>query len=107
MEQSALTVNEFLARNRISRSTWFKLRRAGRAPRVMELGAAMRISLAAEAEWQRRMEAETESAAGRLAAERRGARRRLHRPATSPRRRRGDDRSRPGDWGEGRDQCAR
>jgi predicted DNA-binding transcriptional regulator AlpA len=46
------TIREFCARNKISKSTFYKLKERGLAPREMELGRAIRISAKAEADWQ-------------------------------------------------------
>ena len=60
-EQQVFTVSEFCIRNRISRPTFFKLMRNGRGPRVMRLGHIARISIDAERDWRKAMEAEAAS----------------------------------------------
>jgi hypothetical protein len=52
-----LTIDEFCARNRISRGMYYKLRGKGKAPREMNIGARRAISPEAEADWRRAMEA--------------------------------------------------
>lgn len=56
-DQDCYTVAEFCTRNRISRSTFYALRAEGRGPRVMRVGAAVRISREAAAAWRAQMEA--------------------------------------------------
>jgi hypothetical protein len=72
-ERSAFTVDQFCVRNQISKSSWFKLRRAGLAPRVLMIGNSARITREAEAAWQRRMERAAEGREERLRVERRRA----------------------------------
>jgi hypothetical protein len=80
-EPQAFTVDEFCARNRISHTTFFKLKAQNRAPRMMHLGAAVRISIEAERDWRAAREAPTDTearliakeAAARIAASRRAA----------------------------------
>lgn len=48
------TLAEFCERNRLSRTTLFKLRRAGRGPTIMPY-AGGRISAAAETAWRKEM----------------------------------------------------
>jgi hypothetical protein len=53
---SSFTVDEFCARNRLSLPKYHKLKNEGRGPAEMRLGLQMvRISAAAEVEWQQRM----------------------------------------------------
>jgi hypothetical protein len=63
-----LTIREFLERNRISKTTFHKLRIRGLGPRQMICG---RITPQAEADWRLRMEEEAASAEAQLAAARR------------------------------------
>jgi|GEM_PF-2942416 len=54
---AAFTRREFCAAHRMSESAYFELKRAGRGPREMRLGArGVRITKEAAAEWRRRME---------------------------------------------------
>lgn len=70
----AFSIAEFCKRNRISAPTFYKLKNAGRGPRIMDLGQrAQRISLQAEADWQRAMEAAANSEAAQLEKARRKA----------------------------------
>jgi len=55
-ERAAFTISEFCRRHGISRPTYFKERDLGRGPKEMRFGAVVRISSAAEAEWQRERE---------------------------------------------------
>src|SRR5436190_21842544 len=52
IERQAFTIREFCKRNRIAPSTFFKLKAKNRAPRLMTLGRAIRISAEAERAWQ-------------------------------------------------------
>jgi hypothetical protein len=52
LEQQAFTISEFCARNRISLTTFHKLRKEGRAPRLMRFGHTARISIEAERDWR-------------------------------------------------------
>jgi hypothetical protein len=51
-----LTVREFLVRNRLSPSFFFRMRAAGEGPRVLMIGRRTLITLAAEREWRSRYE---------------------------------------------------
>jgi hypothetical protein len=64
MDDYSDTINEFCQREKICRSTFYNLRRAGKAPRVMLVGSKMRISPEARLDWHRDREAEA-AAAGR------------------------------------------
>jgi hypothetical protein len=48
LEPQAFSIAEFCARNRISLSTFHKLKNQGQGPRLMCLGRAIRISIEAE-----------------------------------------------------------
>ena len=51
-ERGSYSIKEFLARNQLSESQYYKLRRQGRGPRVMSVGACgVRISRQAELDW--------------------------------------------------------
>jgi hypothetical protein len=52
VEPQAFSIAEFCARNRISLSTFHKLKNQGRGPRLMCLGRAIRISVEAERDWR-------------------------------------------------------
>src|SRR4029079_5824108 len=52
LEPQAFSIAEFCARNRISLSTFHKLKSQGRGPRLMCLGRAIRISIEAERDWR-------------------------------------------------------
>jgi predicted DNA-binding transcriptional regulator AlpA len=54
----ALSIAEFCASHGISKSTFFKLRRDGDAPRVMQIGSRVLISVEAGAEWRKERERE-------------------------------------------------
>lgn len=47
-----LTVPEFCAAHRISRSLFYKLEKNGEGPRITKVGRAARITPAAAAEWR-------------------------------------------------------
>lgn len=51
-EKEALSIPEFCHRNDISKSTFYKLKKQGRGPRIMRLGRAHRITPAAEQDWR-------------------------------------------------------
>ncbi|MDA9482954.1 hypothetical protein XI07_13120 [Bradyrhizobium sp. CCBAU 11445] len=53
------TIDEFCQRQRFSRSLYYKLERAGKGPRKMQLLGCVRISEEAEREWVKAREAET------------------------------------------------
>jgi hypothetical protein len=56
LPEGAMTIDEFCRAFRISRSLFYKLRKNGQAPVVMDAGKPL-ISFAAAAEWRRRREA--------------------------------------------------
>jgi predicted DNA-binding transcriptional regulator AlpA len=51
-----LSIAEFCAANGIGKTTFFKLRRNGKAPRVMPIGSRVLISVEAAADWRRARE---------------------------------------------------
>jgi excisionase family DNA binding protein len=51
-----LTIEEFCARNRISKQFYYKLRAKGQAPTEMRLGTRVLISKEAAEEWRRRLQ---------------------------------------------------
>lgn len=55
------TIDEFCQRQRFSRSLYYKLERAGKGPRKMQLLGCVRISEDAEREWVKAREAETQA----------------------------------------------
>jgi len=58
-EAVALTVNEFCASIGLSRGMYQKLKRAGRGPKEMRIGRAIRISTASANAWMRERESKT------------------------------------------------
>lgn len=56
MTNSDMTIPEWCDKHRISRSMFYKLRNAGRGPRVNKIGRRTTISALADAEWSTRME---------------------------------------------------
>jgi hypothetical protein len=54
--EGAFTIDEFCRAFRLSRSMFYKLRKAGQAPVIMDAGKPL-ISYAAAAEWRRAREA--------------------------------------------------
>jgi predicted DNA-binding transcriptional regulator AlpA len=54
-----MTLNTFLRRNEISRSTFYKLKKAGLAPREIHIGRAVYISSREERKWTEKMGAAT------------------------------------------------
>jgi hypothetical protein len=63
MEHSAFTINEFCARNKLSRSKFYQIRRKGLGPREMEIDGLRRITAEAEAAWKKANEAATQQTA--------------------------------------------
>lgn len=57
-EDNVMTLETFLQRNKLSRSTYYAMRRAGQGPVEMRIGRSIRISYRAERKWTRLMEAE-------------------------------------------------
>lgn len=51
-DRQAFTIQEFCFRNGISVCTFYKLKEQDRAPRLMLLGRAIRISIEAERDWR-------------------------------------------------------
>jgi hypothetical protein len=59
MPESSLTIPEFCAVEKFSRSLFYKLKKQGKGPRTYAAGAVQRITPEAHQEWRRAMEAET------------------------------------------------
>jgi hypothetical protein len=59
MSKSAQTINEFCEDNRICRATYYNLRKSGRGPKIIKIGAKTIITDENAAEWRARMQAET------------------------------------------------
>jgi predicted DNA-binding transcriptional regulator AlpA len=59
----ALTIAEFCAAYRISRSTFYNLMRQHLGPDVMKVGSRTLVSIEAASDWHRRLETRTRSAA--------------------------------------------
>jgi hypothetical protein len=55
-ERSAFTISEFCARNHITKPTYYKMRAVGLGPDEMRIDDIVRITVAAEARWQRARE---------------------------------------------------
>lgn len=53
----AYTIPEWCALRKISRATFYNLIKAGKAPRTMKIGRAVRISEEADRDWVRACEA--------------------------------------------------
>jgi hypothetical protein len=68
-EPQAFSIPEFCVRNRISLSTFHKLKGQGRGPRLMCLGRALRISIEAERDWRGAREKPEGAEAERIARE--------------------------------------
>jgi predicted DNA-binding transcriptional regulator AlpA len=60
--RTALSVAEFCMAHGLSRSSYYKFRRAGDGPDEMKLGARTLISVEAAEAWRRRMEEKTRAA---------------------------------------------
>ena len=61
--ETSYTIDEFCEAERISRGMFYKLRRQGKAPRLFNVGASVRISPEARREWRQRLEAEASQGA--------------------------------------------
>ena len=61
--RDAFGVDEFAARNGLSRGTLYNLWQRGEGPRYMQVGKRRLISCEAAAEWRRRMERRADKAA--------------------------------------------
>jgi predicted DNA-binding transcriptional regulator AlpA len=68
--RTAFSPEEFCSRNGISMATFWKLRDAGRAPKLMYLGRIIRISAEAERAWQIARENPTAKEAAEIARKR-------------------------------------
>jgi predicted DNA-binding transcriptional regulator AlpA len=55
-EQDAMSIGEFCQRHGISRSSFYLLKKASEAPRLMQVGDRVLISKEAAAEWRRERE---------------------------------------------------
>ena len=56
--KGALTIDEFCEAHDLSRAFFYQLRKSGRGPRMMQVGARRLISIEAAADWRRQMETE-------------------------------------------------
>ena len=61
--RAAFTIDEWCQRRRMSRGSYYKLRKSGKAPRLHYALTKPLISLEADAEWQREREAEASGGA--------------------------------------------
>jgi predicted DNA-binding transcriptional regulator AlpA len=64
----ALSISDFCARNNISRSFFYKLKKRGKAPRTMHVGGRQIISPDAERDWRLEREREAAEAQSRSSA---------------------------------------
>ena len=62
----ALSISQFCARNNISRSFFYKLKKRRKAPRTMDVGGRQIISPDAERDWRQERERDAAEAACRL-----------------------------------------
>lgn len=62
MEKATYTLAQFMEGHNVSRTHFYRLQKAGRAPRLMRIGRRVLVSAEAAAEWRKRMEAETANA---------------------------------------------
>lgn len=58
MDRQAYTIPEFCDAFGISRATFYELEKAGKGPRTMMIGTAVRIRVKSAEEWARQREAE-------------------------------------------------
>jgi predicted DNA-binding transcriptional regulator AlpA len=63
-EQDAMSLGEFCSRHGISRSSYYLLKKAGEAPRLMQVGDRVLISREAAADWRRERELEKSTRGG-------------------------------------------
>ncbi|WP_082173204.1 helix-turn-helix transcriptional regulator [Methylobacterium platani] len=54
----SLTIHEWCERHKLSRASFYNLLKAGKAPRIMKVGAAVRITDDADRDWCRAREAD-------------------------------------------------
>ena len=57
----SLTILEWCERHKLSRASFYNLMKAGKAPRIMKVGSAVRITDDADRDWCRAREAEAVS----------------------------------------------
>jgi predicted DNA-binding transcriptional regulator AlpA len=57
VDRRASSIDEFCIAHGISRAMFYKIRKQGRAPRIMTVGSRQLISDEAAAEWRQSMEA--------------------------------------------------
>jgi predicted site-specific integrase-resolvase len=57
------TIDEWCQKNRLSRSTFYKLKKAGKGPRLAKVLDAVRITEEADKDWVKAREAEAMEAA--------------------------------------------
>jgi hypothetical protein len=62
-EKAARTIDEFCARNSISRPMFYKLKKQGKAPRLAYVGTKPLITDQSEKDWHREREAATQNKA--------------------------------------------
>lgn len=63
MERATYTLAQFMEGHNVSRTHFYRLQKAGMAPRMMRVGRRVLISAEAAAEWRKRMEDVTASQA--------------------------------------------
>ena len=61
-DRKALSIDDFCAEHSLSRSLYYKMRKAGTGPIEMKVGARTLLSVEAAAAWRRRMEKAGEAA---------------------------------------------
>jgi hypothetical protein len=57
MNEDSMSLNDFCDRHGISRASFYLLKKAGEAPRLMQVGGRVLISREAAAAWRREREA--------------------------------------------------
>ena len=58
-EVSAYTIQQFCDTHNLAVSTFFKIQKEGKGPRVYKAGRRVYISVEAASDWRKRMESET------------------------------------------------
>lgn len=54
----SLTISQWCERHKLSRASFYNLMKAGKAPRIMKVGSAVRITDDADRDWCRAREAD-------------------------------------------------
>jgi hypothetical protein len=58
-DDADFTINEWCRRHKVCRSTYYKMQRENRGPKIIKIGSQTRITRKADEAWSRRMERES------------------------------------------------